>query len=167
MGSYLTTTELKTRFENDAELEFLTDKAEGSTPDEAVLTDVVETAEGEINSGLAMRYATPVDVSIDTTLAALLKRMTLDLAEVYLHRRGEGASEIKTEQRDRVLEWVEQMATGKRRLVGAVTAASTASDNPRAGWTDTSRTLNDTGVAGNQGRDRSGRIFTRKSSSRL
>lgn len=167
MGSYLTQLELQTRFHNDAELEFLTDKDEGTGVDTDVLDDVIETAEGEIDSGLAMRYATPVDVSLDTTLAALLKRMTLDLAEVYLHRRGEGASEIKTEQRDRVIEWVEQIATGKRRLVGAVTVASTASDNPRAAWTDTSRTLNDTGLAGNVSRDKTGRIFTRKSSSRL
>jgi phage gp36-like protein len=157
VGSYLTTTELKTRFEDDAELEFLTDVTEGSGPDDAVLTDVIETAEGEINSGLAKKYATPVDVSADTTLAALLKRKTLDLAEVYLHRRGEGASEIKQDQLDQVMEWVEKMATGARVLVGALTPASTASADPRATWTDTGRELPDT----------SARIFTRQSGGRL
>lgn len=157
MGNYASQAELQTRYEDNAEVEFLTDKDEGSGVDTAVLDDVLEAAEAEINSGLAMRYATPVDVSVDTALAALLKRKTLDLAEVYLHRRGEGASEIKQDQLDQVLEWVEKMATGTRRLVGAVTAPSTASSDPRANWSDTSRTLSDT----------SGRVFTRKSGGRL
>jgi phage gp36-like protein len=157
MGDYASTAELETRFEDDAELAYLTDNVAAGEPDDAVLTDVLEAAEGEINSGLAKKYATPVDVSVDSTLAALLKRKTLDLAEVYLHRRGEDASEVKQDQLDQVLEWVDRIAKGERVLVGAVTAASTTSADPRATWTDTSRELPDT----------SDRIFTRQSGGRL
>lgn len=140
MGDYASNDELKTRFEDDTELAFLTDNVTAGIADEAVLTDVVEAAEGEINSGLAVRYATPVDVSVDTTLAALLKRKTLDLSEHYLHRRGEGASEIKQDQADQVLEWVDKVSKGERKLVGALTAASTTSADPRADWSDSGRT---------------------------
>lgn len=157
MGNYATNDELKTRFEDDTELAFLTDNVAAGIADDDVLTDVVEAAEGEINSGLAVRYATPVDVSIDTTLAALLKRKTLDLAEHYLHRRGEAASEIKKDQADQVLEWVDKVSKGERKLVGALTAASTASANPRADWSDSGRTAPDD----------SKRFFTRETTRRL
>jgi len=157
VGDYATNAQLKTRFENDAELAALTDNVSAGIADEDVLTDVIATAESEINSALAMRYLTPVDVSLDTDLAALLQTKTLDLAEVYLHRRGEGASQIKLDQRDAVLEWCEMMATGKRVLVGAITAASTVSRDPRAAWTDNSRTQVST----------SGRAFSRETTEHL
>lgn len=157
MGNYASTAELETRFENDAELEFLTDKAEGSGVDTAVLDDVIESAENEIDSALSKRFATPVDVSVDTSLAALLKRKTLDLAEVYLHRRGEAASEVKQDQKTEVLEWLDKVVAGERNLVGAVSVASTTSANPRAAYTDSGRTLSST----------SARLFTRKSGERL
>lgn len=156
MGNYASQAELQTRFEDAAELEFLTDKTEGSGVDTDVLDDVIEAAEGEIDSGLAMKYATPVDVSVDTALAALLKRKTLDLAEVYLHRRGEAASDVKQDQLDQVLEWIEKMATGKRRLVGAVTVDSTTSGDPRGTWTDSGRST-----------DSTDRYFTRETTGRL
>ncbi len=157
MGNYASTAELETRFENAAELEFLTDKAEGSGVDTAVLDDVIESAENEIDSALSKRFATPVDVSLDTSLAALLKRKTLDLAEYYLHRRGEAASEVKALQAERVLDWLDKLVAGERNLVGAVSVASTTSSDPRAAYTDSGRTLSST----------SARLFTRKSGERL
>lgn len=157
MGNYASTAELQTRFENVAEVEFLTDKDPGTGVDEDVLVDVLEAAEAEINSGIGMRYLTPVDVSVDVELTALLKRKTLDIAEVYLHRRGEGASEIKLAQLEQALAWIEQMSLGKRVLIGALTAASTASRDPRATFTDSSRDIPDD----------SGRIFTRRTGARL
>lgn len=157
MGDYLTNAELKTRFEDDAELAHLTDNVDAGIADEDVLTEVIATTEAEINSGVAVRYATPVDVSLDTTLEALLRGKTLDLAEHYLLRRGEGASEIKQDQADKVLEWVEQVSNGERVLVGAITSASTTSADPRATWSDSGRELP---------KD-SARIFTRPSTGRL
>lgn len=157
MGNYASTTELQTRFENTAELEFLTDKAEGAGIDTGKLTDAIETAEGEIDSALSKRYATPVDVSVDTTLAALLNRKTLEAAEVYMLRKAEGSPDVKQDQLQEVLDWLDKLVEGKRNLVGAVTVASTASADPRADWTDSGRELPDT----------SARIFTRPTTSRL
>ena len=96
-------------------------------PDEGKLTDAIEAAEAEINAGLSVRYATPVDVSVDTSLAALLKRKTLDIAEYYLVGRGDQVSEHRKNVADAALEWVGLIADGERHLVGASTPAATAS----------------------------------------
>ena len=157
MGNYATNAELKGRFADDEEVAFLTDDPDTGTPTETVLTDVVEAAEGAINSRLAKRYATPVDTTIDTELLALLKRQTLDLAEYYLHRRGENASEVKALQAERVLEWADKVSTGDWVLPGAVTPASSSSRADVAFWSDSSRTINDA----------SSRVHTRQSYSRL
>lgn len=157
MGNYASNAELKGRFADDEEVAYLTDDPDTGTPTESVLTDVVEAAEAEINSGVAMRYLTPVDVTLDTELAALLKRKTLDLAEYYLHRRGDHASEVKSLQGERVLEWIEKIATGARVLTGAVTVASTASRGDMASWSGSGRTLNST----------SKRVWTRETQTRL
>lgn len=157
MGNYLSEAELRTRFENDIELEFLTDKGEGTGVDTAVLDDVIEAAEGEIDSALSKRFLTPVVVTGNAPLTALLKRKTLELAEFYLQRRGEGASDVKDQQAQRVLDWLDKIAKGERNLVGAVTVPSTASNDPRTTWTDSAREIP----------DGSSRIFTRQSTDRL
>lgn len=126
-------------------------------PDETKLTDAVEAAEAEINSGLSTRYLTPVDVSLDTSLAALLKRKTLDLAEYYLVGRGDQVSEHRKNLADAVLEWVGLIAGGERHLVGASTPASTESREPLVKWSDSSRTLLST----------SGRVFSRSATRNL
>lgn len=161
MGDYASQAELEDRFEDNAEIEFLCDVAEGSGMADADvvirMADVIEAAEGEINSALARKYATPVDTSVDATLLALLKRKTLDLAETYLNRRGEELSEVKRMQREAVLEWCDKVAKGERKLVGAVTVPTTTSSDPRAAWSGSNRTIPDS----------SARIFTRDTTERL
>lgn len=157
MPNYATTSDLKTRFENIAELEFLTDKAVGTGVDDNVLTDAVEAAEAEIDSALSKRFKTPVTVSGNTPLTALLKRKTLDLSEYYLQRRGEAVSEVRSLQAERVIDWLDKIAKGERNLVGAVTVESVASHDPRAVWTGSNRTIDDT----------SARRFTRETTGRL
>ncbi len=157
MGNYASTAELETRFADTAEVEFLTNKAEGSGVDTDVLDDVIETAEGEIDSALAQRFETPVDVTLDTSLDALLRSKTLDLAEFYLYRRSSQPSQVATDQHLEVLEWLDKIQKGERRLVGAITVPSTTSGDPRAEWTDSGRELPDT----------SSRIFTRPFTGRL
>lgn len=157
MGNYATNAELQTRFEGTAELEVLTDKAAGTGVDDDVLTDVVTLAEGDINSRIGRFYATPVDITIDAELAVLLKGKTLDLAEFYLHRRSDHATEVKADQKTDVLEWATAVGIGTFVLPGGVTPASTQSREPVADWTDTARTVDS---------DR-GRVCTRNSFSRL
>ena len=157
MGNYASQAELQTRFEDTAEVEFLTDKAEAAGVDTDVLDDVLEAAEAEIDAALSKRFKTPVNITSNTPLTALLKRKTLDLAEYYLQRRGEDASEVKRLQAERVLEWLDKIVEGKRNLVGAVTVESVACHDPRASWSASNRELPDT----------SARVFTRETQGRL
>lgn len=144
MGNYATNDELQTRFEDVEEVAFLTDTVSAnppSTPDEAVLTDCVTGAEGFINSRIAMVYSTPVDVSLDAELAALLKRMTLDLSEWFLRSRGKVVSETVQTQYEAVLLWADMIAKGEWALPGAATPAPTQSHGPVSSFSDWGRTL--------------------------
>ncbi len=142
MGNYLTNDELKTRFASEREVAFFTDDEDTGTASDSKLTDIVEAAEGMINSRLAKRYQTPVDTTLDTELAATLKRHTLDLAEgLLIGTRSERLSEAKQRQIDRVLDWSDKLALGEYMLPGAVTVGSRTTNDPKAAWTDHSRTL--------------------------
>lgn len=129
MPNYATTAELTARFEDDATVAHLTDTPGGSI-DTAVLTEVLEGAESEINSYLAKRYLVPVVVSSDTGLAQVLKGKTLDLAQYYLLARGDLVSEAKTALRDNVVQWCKDIAKGVIVLPAASTPTSTASRSP-------------------------------------
>jgi len=157
MGNYATIAELQTRFANAAEVAWLTDTADTGVPDDDVLTDCVESAEAEINTRLAKRYATPVDTTVDTELARLLKRKALDLAEYFLSSRSDQVSDVVGKKVDRVYEWLAAVTNGDVVLPGAVTPASTASRDPLATWTDTTRTQPST----------SGRLWSRESMKQL
>ncbi len=142
MGNYLSTSELLTRFPDEADASFFTDDEDAGAPTTAHLDDIIEAAEGMINSRLAMVYATPVDVSIDTELGNTLKRMTLDLAEALMvGGRSERMSEVKQGQMDRVITWADRIAKGELVLPGGVTPAGPASREPRASWSGSDRTL--------------------------
>lgn len=154
MGNYLSTAELLTRFPNDADAAFFTDDEGAGAPTTAHLNDLIESAEGMINSRLAMRWETPVDVSVDTELSNTLKRMTLDLAEALMvSNRSERMSEAKQAQLDRVIEWADKLSEGKLALPGAVTPVGPTSRDPRASWSGSNRKLTST----------SPRIFSRDS----
>lgn len=141
MANYATTTELQARFNSAEEVALLTHTV--GTPDATVLTDFLESAEGAINTRVAKRYATPVVVSGNTELTALMKRMTLDLAEFYLLREGDRVSALKERQGEAVLEWADRIADGTYVLSGAVTPPSTASRDPLAEWYGSNRDLDD------------------------
>lgn len=157
VGNYATQAELKARFDGDAEVAYLTDTEETLTPDTAVLDDCIEAAEADINSRIGKRYATPVVVTGNTELTALLKRKTLDLAEVFLLMRGPSVSEQKEKQSERVMEWASKVAAGTFVLSGAATPPSTTSRDPLAYWSGSNRDLTDVET----------RIFSRETMSGL
>ncbi len=153
MGSYATQAELLTRFDSDEDVAYLTGDEATGTPSTAVLDDVLEAAEGQMNMRLAARYATPV-VSTDTSVIAALKRMALDLAEAYLRLRKRPVSEDTQRQIDRVLETLDNLADGSNSLPGvAVLAGPTSKRTARL--TGSGRTL----------ADDSKRYFTRETAS--
>jgi phage gp36-like protein len=143
MGNYATQAELKARFDGDAEVAYLTDTEETGIPDTGVLDDCIESAEADINSRIGKRYATPVVVTGNVELTALLKRKALDLAEYYLLVRSPSISDQKEKQAERAWEWAAKVADGTFVLSGAATPPSTASRAPLATWTGSDRDLTD------------------------
>ena len=78
--AYITTTDLNNRL-GEMLYARLTDRDGGSQASAAVAQEIVDQAEAVANSYLAVRYATPVDVSAHAELAAILRARVLDLAE--------------------------------------------------------------------------------------
>jgi len=129
MPNYATTAQLTARFEDDATVAHLTDTPGGDI-DVNVLTEVLESAESEINSYVAKRYLVPVDISTDAGLAQMFKGKTLDLAQYYLLARGDLVSPPKLALRDNVIAWCKDIAKGVVVLPSVSTPPSTTSRSP-------------------------------------
>jgi phage gp36-like protein len=155
MGNYATTAELKARFEDDIEVAHLTNTASTGVPDETVLAEVVNHAEGQLDSHIGMRYKIPVDVSSDTVLAAMLKSATLDVAVYHLLARGDVMPQAKIDARKAVVDWLKEIAKGEAILPSAATIDSTQSRDPIVSW----------GTAGTG--DTSNRLFSRATQENL
>lgn len=122
MGNYATQANFEDRFSSDDEVAFLTDNTTAEGPNATVISEALEEAEGFINSYLARRYAVPVVVSSEASVAATLRGCTLDIA-VYnvVGGRSDVVSDAKTKQYERWLAWLEAIAEGKVVLPGAAT----------------------------------------------
>lgn len=155
MGNYASRAELQARFTDDAEVSHLTDTEDTGTPDTAVLDEVIDDAEAEINSYAAMRYEVPLDVAGDTGLAARIKSLTLDLAVAKLQDRSGNVPEPNETARTRALEWLDKLSSGKIVLPSARTEATTVSRGPVSTW----------GIAATG--DDSQRLFSRKTQEAL
>lgn len=88
----------------------LTDDVGTGSPDEDTAAEALDGAEGEVNSYLGRRYAVPVDVSDEPSLAAVLKSITLDLAEYRLHARRLIVPEDVRLKRKAAVQWLDRVA---------------------------------------------------------
>ena len=122
--------DLEARFEDLAELAALTNSDTG-TPDTAVEDDCIESAEAEIDSRIGMRYATPVVVSINASVASILKRKASDIAEYHAYSRGSIVPDIQIARYDAAVEWATRVGEGVFTLPGASTVPSTTGRAPR------------------------------------
>lgn len=134
MGNYATTTQLIARFESSAALSYLTDSEDTGAADTTVLDEVIDDAEGVINSYLGERYRVPVDVATYTTVAPRLKSLTLDLAVWRLLVRGDRASEVKRMAHDDAIAYLEKLANGELTLPSTATLPVTGSEGEGAAW---------------------------------
>lgn len=154
MGNYASTTELVARHNDVKEVEHLTRAASTDAAYTAVLNEVIDGAEGEIDSAAAQIYEVPLDVAGDTVMAAFVKSMTLDLADAALFDRGRNVPVPVELSRERRMEWLDKLSKGTRRLPSNRTEATTVSREPDANW----------GTGNTQSDDsRSNRVFSRQS----
>lgn len=155
MGNYASTSDLVNRFEDDAAVAHLTDTADTGTPDTDVLDEVINGAEGLINSYAGRKFDIPFSTA-DSGFAAFLKSLTLDIAVFHLvGARSDLVSEAKTAAFDKAIEWLEKLAEGKVVPPAAATQDTTAARDPVAAF----------GTAGTG--DSSKRLFSRKTQANL
>ena len=155
MGNYASTTDLTARFESDADVAHLTDTADSGSPDTDVLNEVIDHAEGQVDSYVTRRYLVPVAVADHTGLAAMMKSVTLDLAQFHLYARGHQQSEPTTALHDKAIEWLRDVSKGVVILPSPDTEPATASREPDAAF----------GTAGTG--DDTSRIFSRDTQNAL
>ena len=135
MGNYATTADLIARFESTVALAHLTDSVDDGAADTDVLDEVINDAEGEIDSYMGGKYAIPVDVSLSTVLAARMKSMTLNIATWNLTAiRGDIVSDSKTRAHELLIEYLTKMSTGELSMPSATPIPTTTTELPGGSW---------------------------------
>ena len=126
--SYASLTDLRERLGDLVYVQLTNDVGTG-VPDGDVAGEALGGAEGEANSFLARRYAVPVDATDEPEVAALLKSITLDLAEYRLHSRRSIVPEDVRLKREASLRWLQLVAAGQ----AVLPARREAPGNPATG----------------------------------
>lgn len=134
MATLAARADLVARFENDDEVIRLTDGTEAGAIDYDVVDEVLDDAEGEVNSYLATRVAIPVDTTGETVLAARLKSVVLDIAQYKLISRKGVVSEPKRMLHDNAILWLQNVSTGKAELPTAGPLSGPDTIDPVADW---------------------------------
>lgn len=141
--AYITLQQLKDRLGTDLYAR-LTDRIAGEAADDDVGNRIVLEAEAEANSRLAVRYATPVDLSANPELADVLAARVLDLAESIAWQSspfmGDLPDRVRLLRSD-ATRWFEDVARGRVQLPAATLPRSTTAMDDTARITNSPRTF--------------------------
>lgn len=110
--SYATLEDLETRLGPEAYVGLTDDEGTG-TANTVRAREALDAAQAEIDSFLAGRYAVPVRTTAELQTAALLKALTLDLAEYRLHARQPPTPEEIREKAVAARQWLRDLAHGR------------------------------------------------------
>lgn len=127
--AYVTNEDIETRL-GTARYVQLTDDTGSGSANTAVINEAREGAEREVDSYLARRYAVPIDVSVNSELAALLTTVVLDLVEYRLHARRPPVPGDVVAKRDAAIKWLGQIAAGAVELPSVASLGA----NPATGF---------------------------------
>jgi len=117
--SYISNTDIQTRLGSAAYVQ-LTDDVGAGSANEAVVDEARLAAEGEVDSYLARRFATPIELARHPELADLLRSICLDLAEHRLRLRRPPIPAETTARRSAAVAWLERVASGEVELPASV-----------------------------------------------
>ncbi len=138
--AYITTTQLSDRLGSTLYAR-LTDRVDGTVADADVAQQIVDEASAEADGYLAVRYATPVNLSDHPELCDILEARVLDLAEYHAWV----SSPFVNDPPERVhtlraaaTRWFTEIAAGELALPAASPPASTSAsdDEPRYSVTE-------------------------------
>lgn len=127
--AYCTQADVLARLGSTALIELTSDS--GSSVVYAIVDDAIERAHAAMDADIGYRYAVPVDVTGDTSLAATLRALALDLVDFFLHQRRGLVSGAKQKLYDHVKAWLADVRSGVHPLPAASgTPASATADPP-------------------------------------
>lgn len=112
---YATLTDLEMRLGPAAYLQLTDDEHTGS-PNAGRAGEALAAAQAEVDSRLAVRHETPVEVSGEPQAAALLRSLVLDLAEHRLHARRPPVPEAIRDKAHVARRWLRDLAAGGAQL---------------------------------------------------
>ena len=134
MGTYASNQDLIDRFEDADEVAYLTDVTDPNNPDLAVLTEVINGAEGQFNAYVARRYAVPIDTTSESALGAMIKSIVLDIAVYRLTNRRHRLTPAREAAYANAQTLLQDIVKGIAVLPGVATPISAASDEPEIAW---------------------------------
>jgi len=138
--SYVSNSDVEERLGSAAYVQLTDDSGTGSA-DEDKVTEARLGAEGEVNSYLGRRYAVPVDTTVHSELAAVLKSVTLDLAECRLHARRPPVPDDVRQKRHASVQWLQRVAAGEAVLPATTEVDGNSATGIEGSVTGTSRVL--------------------------
>ncbi|GIK17277.1 MAG: hypothetical protein BroJett003_22410 [Planctomycetota bacterium] len=140
--AYITNADIEARLGAAVYVQLTDDDGDGEA-DAAVVDEIRLAAEGEVNSYLAQRYAAPIDAGAFPELSALLKSVTLDVAEFRCRARRPPVAEDARRLYDSARGWLADVAAGAVQLPSASAVASAVNRGAVAATTGRARVLTD------------------------
>lgn len=121
--AYISNADMVERMGASTVVQLADDNGDG-TADTGVLDEARLSAEAEVNSCLARRYQTPIDLVVHPELADMLAGITLDLVENRLRSRRPPVSEDVVRRAESTRLWLERLADGTVELPSVASVAS-------------------------------------------
>lgn len=121
--AYISNADIELRL-GTAALTQLTDDAGAGVINTSLVDEARSGAEGEVNSYLARRFLTPIDVGAHADVAGLLASVSLDLVEYRLHARRPPIPPSVIQRYRSALDWLGKAASGAVALPSPIPIAS-------------------------------------------
>ena len=107
----------------ETELIQLTDDDDAGVVDESVVTKAIADADAEIDGYCGQRYTVPF-----TTVPAMIRKLSVDIAVYNLFSRRQGAPEGRKTRYDAAIKFLERVADGKAVVTGVEGTTESAAD---------------------------------------
>jgi len=121
--AYCTLDDIKPDQLTETELIQLTDDDDAGMVDESVVTKAIADADAEIDGYCGQRYTVPF-----TTVPAMIRKLSVDIAVYNLFSRRQGAPEGRKTRYDTAIKFLERVADGKAVVTGVEGTTESAAD---------------------------------------
>lgn len=139
--AYINTTQLSARL-GSAIYARLTDRVNGTAADAGVAQQIIDEAEAEADSYLAIRYATPIDVAQRPEVSNILEARALDLAEYGAWKGSPFVAGVPARVQSiyqAAIEWFTSIAAGTVSLPARSPAAGPTAEDDSPRYSSTER----------------------------